>query len=226
MRMVGVSSFPNVPASVCAVLLLLSLLPGLYWGTWKAAVEHDNQRLVLAVIYSAMSSFQLGFHVHEKAILNAIVPMVFLICSTSSHTPETGGGSMDGGGQLHDKMRMGVLRVIFIQMTALGLLGIFPLLFRCIELPLKLVSYVAYMALCYHVLLEQNETVLQSLGIWRILIELLPLAAMCMGIIVVLDFVPMQLYGKLEFLPLLVTSAGCSVGLIVCWFQLFLWIMS
>jgi alpha-1,3-glucosyltransferase len=226
MGMVGVSSLPSVPASVCAVLLLLSLLPGLYWGAWKAAVEHDNQRLVLAVVYSAMSSFQLGFHVHEKAILNAVIPMVFLICSTSSGIPETGGGSKDGSGQLHDKKRMAVLRVIFIQMTALGLLGIFPLLFRSVELPLKLVSYVAYMVLCYHVLLEQDETVLQSLGRRRIQIELYPFAAMCMGIIVVLEFVPMRLYGKLEFLPLLFTSVGCSVGLIVCWLRLSLWIMS
>jgi hypothetical protein len=56
--------------------------------------------------------------------------------------------------------------------------------------------------------------------------ELLPLAAMIMGIVVVLEFVPLQVYGKLEFLPLLVTSVGCSVGLIVCWFRMLLWVMS
>jgi alpha-1,3-glucosyltransferase len=70
--MAGVS-LPNVPASVCAMLLLLTLLPGLYGGAWRAAAEQDNQRLVL---YSTISSFQLGFHVHETSILNAIIPMI------------------------------------------------------------------------------------------------------------------------------------------------------
>jgi ALG6, ALG8 glycosyltransferase family len=143
--MAGVS-LPNAPASVCAMLLLLTLLPGLYGGAWRAAAEQDNQRLVLAVVYSAISSFLLGFHVHETSILNAIIPMIFRVC-----TP----------GDRKDDKRMPVLRILFFQMTALGLLGLFPMLFRSAESPLKLVSYVGYMSFSYHVLLNKR---IQSLG--------------------------------------------------------------
>ena len=218
-------SLPPIPASVCAFLLFLSLLPGLYWGAWKAAAEHDNQRMLVTVVYSAMSSFQLGFHVHEKAILNAIIPMTFVVFS-SCEGSSGAFGSIDAGPH-HTSKRMATLRILYLQMTALGLLGIFPLLFRPAELPLKIASYVAYMALCYHVLVERDKTVFQGFGgTGRIQMELVPLATMALAIVVMLEVVPVAAYGKLEFLPLLVTSVGCAVGLIVTWLRLLLWLMS
>ncbi|CAB9501166.1 Glc1Man9GlcNAc2 alpha-1,3-glucosyltransferase [Seminavis robusta] len=194
-------SLPDVPASVCALLLLLSLLPGLYFGAWKAAEEHDNKKLVTAAVYSALCSFMLGFHVHEKAILNAIIPLLFLVCNKNDNNTTS-------------------LRVLCFQMTALGLLGIFPLLFRPAEMALKLFSYAAYMALCYHVLIERINMSRQ-----RLMMELLPLVAVVMVLVALLEFVPIRLYGKLEFLPLLCTSVGCAVGLILCWIRLLLWMV-
>jgi alpha-1,3-glucosyltransferase len=201
--MLGKGNLPEVPASVCAISLLLSLLPGLYFGAWKAAEQKDNSLLIVTVVYSALSSFQLGFHVHEKAILNAIIPMILLVCRRTDHPKHAS------------------YRILFLQMTAFGLLGIFPLLFRAIELPLKLCSYFAYMTMCYHVLVERDpSTVPQEMSRWRLQIELLPVVAMVMGIIVVLEFVPMKWFGRMEFLPLLLTSIGCAIGLIYSWIRL------
>ena len=228
---------PDVPASVCALLVLVSLLPGLYYGAWMAAAQRDNARLVLAVVYAALSSFHLGFHVHEKAVLNAILPMALLVTTTAartaptaptSKTPATSSkASSDGYAQssMTNPVSLSTVRILFLQMTALGLLGIFPLLFRVVELPVKLASYLAYMAFCYHVLMERDDIVCRSQSRLRTQLELIPVAAMIVGIIVILELVPAHVVGKLEFLPLLVTSVGCAVGLILCWVRLLAIIM-
>lgn len=205
-------TLPDIPASMCALLLLLSLIPGLYFGAWMAAARRDNTRLILAVVYSAMCSFQLGFHVHEKAILNAIIPFIILV-ATNKTVPTSL--------SIHQMITQ---RFLFFQMTALGLLGIFPLLFRVVELPVKLVTYTAYMALCYHILMGSacwNNNNMQMIS-YRIKLELLPLVVMILLIIFVLEFCPVKMFGKLEFLPLLVTSVGCAIGLVFCWIRLLL----
>ena len=205
----GKSSLPEIPASTCALLLLVSLLPGLYYGAWKAAAQRDNSRLLLAVIYAALCSFQLGFHVHEKAILNAIIPMILLVANKSTTTTSK---------------RMASTRFLFLQMTALGLLGIFPLLFRKVELPIKLASYTAYMALCYHTLMESSDDTIGNTAVTslRTKLELWPLVTLVAGIVVILEVIPVKWFGKLEFLPLLVTSVGCAFGLLLCWIRLLL----
>lgn len=208
---------PEVPASVCALLLLLALLPGLYYGAWKAAEGQDNSRLMVAVVFSALSSFQLGFHVHEKNVLNAIIPMILLVCRTTKSASKA---------TAPQQTTLASYRILFFQMTAFGLLGIFPLLFRPVELPLKLFSYTAYMAICYHILVEQDDVIGRSKTPWRLQIDLLPVVAMVVGIVLVLEFVPVRLFGNMEFVPLLLTSIGCAVGLILAWAQLLVLMVS
>ena len=228
---------PQVEASTCASLLLVALLPGLYWGAWKAAAEENNVRLLLAVVYSALASFQLGFHVHEKAILNAMIPLTLLVTMRRTITSTTV--------RIPNHQDLTDFRMLFWCMSAFGLLGLFPLLFRPAETPLKLVSYIAYLAVCYHVLLEQppqtsntttssssdhgsssspkKKTVSSPPGTALTLTQqavLFLTTMLVMGIVMILEFVPMKWFGKLEFLPLLCTSVGCAAGLILCWLHL------
>ena len=215
--LVGHKGLPDVPASVCAVLVLVSLLPVVYYGAWMAAARQDNARLILTVVYAAMSSFQLGFHVHEKAVLNAVIPMALIV------SMPTAGSKQPTTRNMVTPNSTWTMRVLFLQMNGLGLLGIFPLLFRAVELPVKLASYIGYMAFSYHVLMERDDVDEKSQGrsssIVRTL-EWLPVTIMILGIIIIVEFVPSRVFGKLEFLPLLLTSVGCAVGLILCWTRL------
>ena len=218
--LVGHEGLPDVPASVCAVSVLLSLLPVLYYGAWMAAARQDNARLILTVVYAAMSSFHLGFHVHEKAVLNALIPMALIVSMSTTMSEQPTAKSI-----VVTPNSTRTVRVLFLQMNGLGLLGIFPLLFRAVELPVKLASYTGYMAFSYHALMELDAIDEKSQGrsssILRML-EWLPVTTMIMGIIVIVEFLPPRVFGKLEFLPLLLTSVGCAAGLSLCWIRLFI----
>jgi len=206
------ASLPGVSAGMCALLTLIANVPGLYF-TWKAAAEQDNRRLILSVVYAALSSFQLGFHVHEKAILNAIIPMTLLMTMPTISK------------RLNDSTMATALttKILFLEMTACGLVGIFPLLFQVVELPVKLFSFTAYIAFCYHVVIEGRQagnTIVQLDKHHKS--ELAFTTAMIFCIIVLFEFVPTKFFGRLEFLPLLATSVSCAAGLIICWVRLLL----
>jgi alpha-1,3-glucosyltransferase len=69
---------PKVSAQLCLMLVLLSLLPACF-----AIYRRPNiTQLVRCLVYASMSSFMLGYHVHEKAI---IIPWLLqtLICTVS-----------------------------------------------------------------------------------------------------------------------------------------------
>jgi alpha-1,3-glucosyltransferase len=112
---------PEPSPAHCALLLLVSLLPGLYL-VWTR--PNNNTKLIQAVVYCSLCAFMLAYHVHEKAILTALVPMTLLI--------------------EHDAIQ----NFLFSQVSIFGLLGLFPLLFQPVELAFKLVSYVLYLAMC------------------------------------------------------------------------------
>ena len=123
-----------------------------------------------------------AYHVHEKAIMTAIIPLAMLI----QHEPE---------------------RRLFLRMNALGLVGLFPLLFRPVELPLKLLSYIGYMAYVCSSIKEPTVPLLDLLGMTMLAI-----------LVAFVEFIhPLCIYPRMEFLPLLLTSVTCAVGLIFCW---------
>jgi alpha-1,3-glucosyltransferase len=168
---------PDVPPAVCAMCLFFGLLPGLVIA-WKCTPRTFLQ----CVVFCSLSSFMVAYHVHEKAIMTAIIPLAMLI----QHEPE---------------------KRLYLRINALGLVGLFPLLFRPVELPLKLLSYTGYMAFVYYGLDEPAIQLLDLLGVATV------------GILVVfVEFVhPLCIYPRMEFLPLLLTSVICAVGLICCW---------
>ena len=185
-RKVGESwSLPDLPPSLVALILLVGLVPGLVCG-WKARPI----TLLYCVVFCAMSSFMLAYHVHEKAIMTAIIPLTLLAA------------------QSVDSARL------YLRMTAVGLLGLFPLLFRPIELPLKVTSYVGFLALSVHALEEMLAvpSLLTHADVFGILVLL-----MVASFLEILH--PVFLFPKMEFLPLLITSIVCAMGLIVCWLQ-------
>jgi hypothetical protein len=97
--------------------------------------------------------------------------------------------------------------LLFWHISIWGLLGLFPLLFRPIELLVKVCTYVGYLALV-SVLLKMPPRWAQDIEYYTF--------GTVFGIIVLLECTPF-LGWKWEFLPLLTTSVVCATGLIGCW---------
>ena len=182
-------SLPEVTPLVTAVLLLLSMLPGLY-AVGSTNGNNNKTILVMAVVYCSQCAFMLMFHVHEKAILTAIVPLSLLATYNVSCAR------------------------LYIRTSALGLFGLFPLLFRVQELPLKVFAYIGYMSMIVHVLSEHYNGI--SLLTMVDYIGMIGIATVSLFLEV---FHPLFLYPWMEALPLLVTSMTCAVGLVLCWIQ-------
>jgi alpha-1,3-glucosyltransferase len=184
-RTLGVAlSLPKVTPLATAVLLLLSLLPGLY------AATQSRSTLVYAVVYCSFSAFMLSYHVHEKAIMTALLPLTLLTTA-----------SMD-------------CARLFIRTSALGLLGLFPLLFRVEELALKLFSYIAYMGMCVY-LLERYYGGVSLLTT----LDYVGMTILCSVTLFLEVIHPLFMFPWMEAFPLLLTSITCAIGLIGCWIQ-------
>lgn len=86
----GISSFsvlPNITPAMTLALVILGMTPCLI-HTW---LHPDPSIFPFAAAYACLTSFLLGFHVHEKAILMAIVPLGWLAASTYVNTQHPSG---------------------------------------------------------------------------------------------------------------------------------------
>lgn len=199
---------PDVPPSVCSVLLLIALLPAMIHA-WKAATnilrgkfaaDQAASFFVHAVVFSAFSGFMLSFHCHEKAILTAVIPLTLL------------------APQSKEKAQL------FLRASSLGHFAILPLLYRPAELGLKTFAYITYMALSVWVLKITScnddesgsaNSPKKLTNVWdRIGLLVLLFVYVFMEALHPLLLSNME---RLAFLPLLMTSISCAVGLIICW---------
>ena len=151
-------------------------------------------------VFCSLSSFMLGYHVHEKAIMTAIIPMTLLATNTRH------------------------MARLFIRTCMFGLFGILPLLFRPDELLFKVVLYVGWMCGVIYALetihlddrsgSQRRRTVLTTVD--RLSFVALSCVLIFMEVIHPIIFMPS---GRLEFLPLMITSVICAVGLVWCWLE-------
>ena len=150
-------------------------------------------------VFCSLSSFMLGYHVHEKAIMTAIIPMTLLATNTRH------------------------MARLFIRTCMFGLFGILPLLFRPDELLFKVVLYVGWMCGVIFALEmthlddrsgSQRRTVLTTIDLLSFVT--LTCVLIFMEVIHPVIFMPS---GKFEFLPLMITSVICAVGLVWCWLE-------
>lgn len=179
-----IQRLPEPTPLVCAICLFLSILPGLV----VISRRRTKVKLLQTIVYTSMCSFMLAYHVHEKAILTALIPLTVLV----EHSGD------------HDHAR--THNYLFWQSSLWGLLGLFPLLFRPMELVFKVVSYFTY--------LEWASFLMTTPPLW--LVQRQKLSAVIVGVVIgILEFWPK--HNKWEFLPLMFTSLVCAHGLIGCW---------
>lgn len=121
---VGVSSYvvlPNIGAGICAGLTLLALLPCLI-ALWKTPRQQAGLMFAAAVAYANLCGFMFGYHVHEKAALTVILPMVLAATRLSDWGRE------------------------YVLLSTAAHVGIFPLLFEVQEIPIRwMLAAVYYM---------------------------------------------------------------------------------
>jgi hypothetical protein len=73
------SVLPPVSASVCLLLLLLTLLPAMVVIYRKPTA----QTLLVCLVYASLSNFMWGYHVHEKAIIIPLLLQTFTLMDST-----------------------------------------------------------------------------------------------------------------------------------------------
>ncbi|KRT82721.1 hypothetical protein AMK59_4664 [Oryctes borbonicus] len=153
------------------------------------------------LVICALTSFLFGWHVHEKAILMAIIPLSILAIMDAE----------DGK--------------IFLILTTTGFYSLFPLLYPSNLLLLKallIITYCGYTfySLCKLYPLRKCERTLPLLNLYEsiYIIGLIPLF-----IYENVIHVYLQLNERLPFLPLLMISTYCSIGVIYTWCRYYIY---
>jgi len=147
----------------------------------------------------------LAYHVHEKAIMTAIIPMT-LLAPTSRQNAQ-----------------------LYLRTCAFGHFGLLPLLYKRTELLYKTTSYIAHLSLAVFMLehalnkpqnsspisLHRDSNKNGLITFWdQMGLMLLSLLLLFSEGIHPILFQPKQ---KFEFLPLMMISVSCAVGLVGCW---------
>ncbi|XP_064348817.1 probable dolichyl pyrophosphate Glc1Man9GlcNAc2 alpha-1,3-glucosyltransferase isoform X4 [Camelus dromedarius] len=151
------------------------------------------------LILCALSSFMFGWHVHEKAILLAVLPMSLLSVGKAGDAS------------------------IFLILTTTGHYSLFPLLFTAPELPIKILLmllFTIYSISSLKTLFRKEKPLFNWMETFYLL-GLGPLEVFCEF---VFPFTSWKL--KYPFIPLLLTSVYCAVGITYAWFRLYVSVLS
>lgn len=176
-----------------AVTLTLSVIAmaPVLLSVWR---RPHKETFASALCYVMMTSFIFGWHVHEKAILMVTVPLCLIATRSPAHI-ET-----------------------FLFMNLIANYSLIPLLFRPEEALLRVCLVLAHSAFSF-MLLGEPLPVIWDYFSWKqgfYCIYVLGLV-----VIQVVMFIQPLAALKMEFLPLLLTSVYCGVGIIICMQKLF-----
>ncbi|KAJ3062231.1 glycosyl transferase [Podochytrium sp. JEL0797] len=193
--LVGNSAFGVLPEVVPLHTLVLTVvfqLPSL-WKLWKRPTK---LAFVDALVLCGFSSFLFGWHVHEKAILLVLIPLSLVATRTRRHAQ------------------------VFYVLSWAGSVSLVQLIFKATETPTKVIVFLLYAFLSAHFLgyltqdeSKSNETA-QPVGLGLGLLETLYVYGLAI-VYVYSEFVHEIVFsGRLEFLPLMVVSVYCAVGVV------------
>ncbi|XP_040282339.1 probable dolichyl pyrophosphate Glc1Man9GlcNAc2 alpha-1,3-glucosyltransferase isoform X1 [Bufo bufo] len=186
------SVLPSVTPMATLICTVLSILPSVVCLWFR---PQGPRGFLRCLILCALSSFMFGWHVHEKAILLAILPLSLLAVSSAK----------DAG--------------IYLILTTVGHFSLFPLLFTPQELPLKILLMAIFTVFSFSSLkaLFRKEgrllTCLESFYVYG----LIPLELLCE---IVYPLTAWQ--QRLPFVPLLLTSVYCALGIAYSWIRLYI----
>jgi len=187
-----------MPITPPATLLfvVVALTPALL-NLWRC--YPTPMRFVRVLVLCGFAFFLFGWHVHEKAVLVMILPFTLVALETRE-----------------DKR-------LFFLLSAAGHFSLFPLIFTLAEAPIKILYYVGFTFASYRFL---STNILPSSSSDKPLLTLVEKAYVA-GFGVVQAYVGfghglLGLSDALPFLPLMIMSCYCSVGIMYVWIRLYL----
>ncbi|XP_020715487.1 probable dolichyl pyrophosphate Glc1Man9GlcNAc2 alpha-1,3-glucosyltransferase isoform X3 [Ceratitis capitata] len=177
---------PNITPRTTFVLTLLSMLPIMIKLLAYTPLRDAKATFLRAIVICSCSAFMFGWHVHEKAILMSLIPLCLLF-----HLYPT------------DAKHAFLLSVV-------GYFSLFPLLFETSLLVLRYALYLFYMFLMYGQMVrlytplrDYKTNLIENCYIYGFV--LLPIYEHILS-------VNLNLHLSLPFLPLLLTSVYCALG--------------
>lgn len=173
------------------LLTLLACSPQL----WAAACARlDARRVVSATLRCVLVSIVFGWHVHEKATLLVVVPLALLVALDDDN---------------NNLLSASTARRAWLLLSAASSVALWPLLPGAAVWPAKLTITVAYHVYAAHLLTIE-------LGRLDLLYYVLLVASQLVAVVIAPLYLP-----TLPFLPLLLTSCVCAIGVVgVCFFYI------
>ena len=198
-----------------AIGLAVAQVFGAYHHAWRAAAaNHTPRRLLLSLAHCAAMAFSLAYHVHEKAILNTLVPLTLLL------VPAFGNNSQ----------QQYCYAALWWECTAWGTLGLVPLLYEPREFLLKGTSLAAYLAAFDFWYFRHHPTTTTTTTTTTTAVDkdvprgatrtTWPAAVMMVLVWIQVDVLPLRWFGRWEFVPLALTSLVCATGLLISFVRL------
>ena len=188
---------PDATAPICMALVFLFSLPALYRIFTAPKRDRNVSLLVKAVVYTSLTAFMLGYHVHEKAILVPLVAQTFLLLP-SGHAPDAFS--------------------LYTELAAAGTAALLPLFTSTTERWIKVVVFATFLALVMRFNNSQRRTnvsvfVVAATGYMVVLTELFyPYLVIQKGVPQLAAFAQ-----RYQFLPLLVISVTSAIFLVHAW---------
>ncbi|VUZ47008.1 unnamed protein product [Hymenolepis diminuta] len=194
---------PTIRPIHTAFLTFAHIIPGLVICTGlKTSPMDSGFVLVRSIVSAAWASFLFGWHVHEKAVLVITLPLLILAVVSRR------------------------LRGLCFYVSTIAHFSLLPLIFTPNEQPVMLSFYLLYTLVQYVLLGRSSIPVKDGLLVkyWRHLTILgrIHLFGLIPLLFVTRIALPL-LYPRFEFLPLMMTSIYCAVGLLVSFF-IYTWI--
>lgn len=178
-------------------------------------IRTSPKLFIKGVTLASFTAFMFGWHVHEKAIIVVLLPMIILFCVTPR------------------------LRPTFLRLSLAGTYSLFPLLFERAECVTKWTLLAAYCGYAYSLEHEThskkpvkssrlNQLMLLGHRLYTILDTLFVLAIIVVEVYVTLihgrlnySWNPIAKLNKYDFLPLMLTSSLSAVGVTASYLELY-----
>ncbi|XP_033316014.1 probable dolichyl pyrophosphate Glc1Man9GlcNAc2 alpha-1,3-glucosyltransferase isoform X3 [Bombus bifarius] len=177
---------PTPTPIVTFLLTIFTMMPALYYLLCKKEYMNPKQ-FVRCLVLCVLCSFMFGWHVHEKAILTAIIPLCVLAATDKNDAR------------------------IYLILSSAGHTALLPLLYPSNLTPLKILVLLVFMSAGFLVFSRKFNVNFLYFYEYIYVINL-PVLTVYETIIHKLIFGE-----KLPFLPLALTSLYCAIGVTYSW---------
>ncbi|KAL5012029.1 hypothetical protein ScPMuIL_010580 [Solemya velum] len=187
---------PAISPVITVIATGISIMPALL-NLWLN--PRGPQSFLRAIVLCAFGSFMFGWHVHEKAILLIIIPLSLLVMERKRDAQA------------------------FLVLSVVGHYSLFPLLFMPTEIPIKVLLLISCSVFAF---ISLGKIYNFGFGIltWPLLTRWETLYLMIIPALEAYNTIGHPLLGlsqQLPFLPLMLTSVYCALGVSYCWIKFY-----